>query len=294
MERPCDFAHARLFRSVAHVTNTNRHPTTAAKAAAKSTAARIASASLAVAVACDFANAGRIAIINPGFELTSRPLIDGEITNGCGGAGVTVGTRMPFRGSGVSFANPVEVPGWRTYLPPPNNPNATIWAGVLNPPVMNTINGPQPFLANMEGQHVAAAQVSWMQQTLNVKVRPSTRYQLRFRAGNGLFDLGEGVYVSLLASPDLQTLAFLNTPNVTTLALTQGVGIPPGSTGSMTQFQIEYVSPRILPANVSNRYLAISLIGSDGIPRMCFDDFQLTAIPVASVHALTPFMLSAP
>ncbi len=226
------------------------------------------------------ASADLLPVINASFEQTSRPLAPGELTNGSGGAGVSVATRMPWSGGGVSYANPVEVPGWRTLLPPPNNPNAIVYAGVLNPPTLNTINGPQPFISGQEGQNVAAAQVSHMQQMLNVQVQSNTRYTLSFLAGNGLFDVGEGVYVSLLASPDLQTLAFLNTPNVTTLALTQGVGIPPNSTGTMTRFQIEYVAPAVLPANIVNRYLAISFIGSDGIPRMCFDDFRLVATPV--------------
>ena len=107
-------------------------------------------------------------IINPGFEMTSRPLVLGEITNGAGGAGVMVGTRMPWVGGGVSFADPVEVPGWRTLLPPPQNPSAT---GVLNPPILSSGGNPVPFMTGYEGHHIAAAQVSSMQQTLNVLVQ---------------------------------------------------------------------------------------------------------------------------
>jgi hypothetical protein len=226
------------------------------------------------------ANAELLPIINPGFEMTSRPLAPGEITNGAGGAGVFVGTRFPWAGGGVSFDDPVEVPGWRTLLPPPQNPNATIYAGVLNPPILSSGGNPVPFMTGYEGQYIAAVQHSSMQQTLNVQVQPNVHYCLSFLAGNGMFDQGQAVYVGLLASPDLETLAFFGTPNVTKLVQTQGVVVPPGSDGTMTTFQIEYTSPAVLPLNVVNRYLAITFIGSDGIPRMCFDVFRLVETPV--------------
>jgi hypothetical protein len=257
--------------------------------------ARVVAASIAATATClcptgTFADL--LPIINPGFELTSRPLVPGEITNGAGGAGVFVGTRMPWAGGGVSFADPVEVPGWRTLLPPPQNPNATIYAGVLNPPILSSGGNPIPFMTGYEGQHIAAAQVSSMQQTLSVQVQPNVHYRLSFLAGNGMFDVGQGVYVGLMASPDLETLAFFSTPGVTTLAQTQGVIVPPGSDGTMTRFHIDYTSPAVLPANIVNHYLAITFIGSDGIPRMCFDDFRLQATVVPGPSSLAMIVLA--
>jgi hypothetical protein len=260
--------------------------------------ARVVTAAIAAAATCfcaTGASANLLPIINPGFEMTSRPLALGEITNGAGGAGVFVATRMPWAGGGVSYADPVAVPGWRTLLPPPQNPNATIYAGVLNPPIFDIGGNPVPFMTGYEGQHIAAAQVSSMQQTLNVQVQPNVHYRLSFLAGNGRFDLGQGVYVGLMASPDLETLAFFGTPGVTALVQTQGVIIPPGSDGTMTRFHIDYTSPSVLPPNIVNHYLAITFIGSDGIPRMCFDDFRLesTIVPAPGATALLAMMIVA-
>lgn len=61
-----------------------------------------------------------IPIVNSSFETVSRPLEVGEQTNGSGGVGVQVATRYPF-GPGASWANPVEVPGWRTRLTAPDS-----------------------------------------------------------------------------------------------------------------------------------------------------------------------------
>lgn len=217
----------------------------------------------------------QVPIVNPGFELVSRPLADGEMSNGCGGSmDVPLGTRFGFF-SPPQFTNLVAVPGWRTNLPPPNNPTATIYAGALNPATL-----PQgEYITGLEGQHVGYAMVTPMQQTLDAVVEAGTLYTLRFKAGIGLTDTSNGIYVALCAMPDRQTLAFRNQPGVITLAATLGVGAPQNSAGTMQEVVITYQSPEVLPVELVGKYLAISLNGSDGIPRMCFDDFRLTASP---------------
>lgn len=216
-----------------------------------------------------------IPIVNPGFEETSRPLADGEMSNGIGGSlSVLVGTRFSFFGA-PQFNKLVGVPGWRTLLPPPNNPTATVYAGALNPATL-----PQgEYITGLEGQYVGYAMVSAMQQTLEAQVQPDTLYTLRFKAGIGLTDSSNGVYVALCAMPDRETLAFRGQPGVITLAATLGVGAPQNTAGTMQEVVITYQSPSVLPVELAGKYLAISLIGSDGTPRMCFDDFRLTATP---------------
>lgn len=210
-------------------------------------------------------------IVNPGFEQVSRPLVVGEITNGAGGVGVPVGTRPNFFAQ-PQFVNTVEIAGWRTYLPSSQNPTALIRAGVLNPPEVSV---GVPFLTGYSGTHVATLHHIPMQQTLPIQIQPSTRYRLTFLAGYGKFDSPEGIYVSLLGAPDLTTPVYYGTGEL--LALTQGLFPPPSSEGQMLPYELEVTTPAVLPANLQSKYIAISLVGSDGIPKMNFDDFRLVA-----------------
>lgn len=164
-------------------------------------------------------------IVNPSFEQLSRPLAVGEQTNGAGAAGVPVATRFPFAGGAVSWDDPVEVAGWRTLLRPFGDP-AVIRAGVLNPPERSP---GMPFITGYDGQYLVTAQAARMQQTIEAQLLPSTHYRLSFLAGIGLFDPDYSVFVSLLASPDLDTFAYPGAPAVITLAATQGVAPPPES-----------------------------------------------------------------
>lgn len=228
----------------------------------------------ALAVA-SVAPAAVIPIVNPGFEEVSRPLAAGEMSNGSGGSlGVLVGTRTGFF-SPPQFANLVGVSGWRTYLPPPNNPTATVYAGTLHPPTLSQ----GAYITGLEGEHVGYAMISAMQQTLDAQVQAGTVYTLRFRAGIGVTDSENGIYVALCAMPDRETLAFRGQPGVITLAATLGQYAPQSSAGTMREFAISYESPAVLPSELIGKYLAISLQGSDGTPRMCFDDFRLTTAP---------------
>lgn len=212
-------------------------------------------------------------IVNPGFEQLSRPLVPGEVTNGAGGVGVLVGTRSgPFELP--QYDDPVEVPGWRTFLP--SAPDVVVHAGVLHPPT-----GGQPaFLSGYSGDNVASLRHHWIQQTLPVRWQPNTHYSLSFLAGAAADKPGDGVYVALLGSPDLETLAFAGTPGVTTV--TMSAFYPPfGSAGQMLPWSIEVTTPSVLPADLAGRFIAIAFIGSDGIPLMNYDDFRLEATRIA-------------
>jgi hypothetical protein len=230
---------------------------------------------LAAILACTAAaHAVVIPIVNPGFEELSRPLAAGEMSNGCGGAGVPVGTRTGFF-SPPSFTSLVEVPGWRTNLPPPNNPTAIVYAGALRPGA----SAQGPYMTGHGGEMLGYAMISPMQQTLDAVIEPSRLYTLRFKAGIGRTDSSNGIYVALCAMPDRTTLAFRGQPGVITLVATLGEGASQASAGTMREITISYQSPAMLPPELVGKYLAISLIGSDGTPRMCFDDFRLTATP---------------
>lgn len=215
-------------------------------------------------------------IINPGFEELSRALSLGELTNGAGGEGVPVGTRASFFAP-PQFADTVIVPGWRTLLPPPNNPTATIRAGAMMPPV----NGQTRFLSGYSGANVASLQNAFMQQTLAVMLEPNTRYELSFVAGFGVGTTPEAVYVWLLAAPDLESPYFANSPGVQVLAQTQGLFFLPQDEGLMLPYSLEYTSPTTLPASLRSKYIAMCFIGSDGIPITNYDDFRLTAESLA-------------
>jgi hypothetical protein len=217
-----------------------------------------------------------IEIVNPSFELTSRPLAVGEQTNGVGGAGVPVATRMPFVGDGApSWANPVEVPGWRTVVRPA--PNTSInRAGVLNPPM---ISG-QPFIQGQDGQNVFAIQNRQVGQVLSVTVQPSTRYRLDFLGGIGRFDSDYFFGVSLIAVDTPDTLPLENEPGVRRLAITQALNHPSNAEGQMLPYFLEFTTPSVLAPEIAGRYLGIHMYGSDGLPRVLYDNFRLEATVV--------------
>ncbi len=225
--------------------------------------------------ACLPARADLIPIINPSFEIVSRPLEVGQQTNGAGATGVFVATRFPFGGGQFKWENPVEVPGWRTIVTPQGSP-AFVYAGVLNPPL---ISG-QPFITGHDGLHVAALQVARMGQTLTTRIQPNTHYTLRFRGGIGLFGSDYFLSTSLIVVPDLQTLPHEGQPGVERLVLSSGAVPPPQTFGTMLPYSIEYTSPATLPANLADKFLGIHMWGSDGIPRVLYDDFSLEATPV--------------
>lgn len=254
---------------------------------------RTGAAALAVMTAASEGRAGLLPIVNPSFEMTSRALEPGECSNGAGGAGVDVGTWRPLLNGGLQFTNPVQVPGWRTNLPTPVNPTAQIRAGVLRNTDRVTADGPRPYLTGVAGEHVAACQSAFMQQTLDAQLEAGTRYRLSFLSGFGVLDNRDGVYVALLAAPDRATLAFTGRPDIITLVQTQGIIPAPDQGGLMQRYTIEYTSPATLPPGLGGRYLAICFIGSDGIPRMCFDDFSLDAQAVPDPGASALLALAA-
>lgn len=227
---------------------------------------------LATAAHC---RAVELPIVNPSFELTSRPLAVGEQSNGAGGLGTPVATRFPFMGGSASWANPIEVPGWRTFTRPVGD-TAIVYAGVLNPPLRNN----QPFISNPHGQNVAALQIGAMGQTLRFLIQPSTRYRLDFLGGIGLFDSNYFLSTSLIAVDDLVRLPLINQPGVQRLAQVQDAVPPQSSFGTLLPYSIEYTTPDVLPANLVGRYIGIHMFGSDGIPRVVYDDFRLDASPV--------------
>lgn len=235
------------------------------------------------------APAGILPLVNPSFEDTSRPLAIGEITNGAGGVGVPVGTR-PNHFAGAQFASTVEVAGWRTYLPTPQNPTATIRAGVLRP---HEVSPGVAYLTGYVGQHVVTSQNAAMQQTLPYQINPATRYRLTFLAAPGATGSLEGIYVSLLGAPDLTTLVF-NGSTGTVLAQTQGLIPLPGSESQMREYALEVSTPPVLPANLQGRYLAVALVGSDGIPIMNFDEFRLEFLPVCPPDFTSTVVPGAP
>lgn len=231
-----------------------------------------------------------IPIINPSFEQTSRALLVGEQTNGVGGAGVPVATRFPFAGGTPSWDNPVEVAGWRTFiLPPPET--AVNRVGVLNPPQLGEMN----FIEGQDGQNVLAIQNARCGQVLDHLVQPGTRYRLEFRGGIGLFDSDYLFGVSLITTPTLDTLPLESWPgaDVRRLAITSGLLHPPEANGQMLPYVLEYTTPAVLPVDVAGRYLGIHLWGSDGVPRVLYDDFRLEAFAVPGPGTGAAVFLSA-
>ena len=215
-------------------------------------------------------------IINPGFEHVSRPLLPGEITNGAGGAGVPVGTRVDLYAP-PQFDDLVEVPGWRTVLPPGG---FLIFTGVLNPPENDA---GEPFVTGHLGQHVVAARNVWMQQTLTEFYQPNTRYTLSFLCGGGLWEPADGVFAALVASPDIETLAFPGVPGTTTLVMSSYT-IPLGSEGTMLPWELDYQTPETLPGNLTDYHIAVAFVGGDGLTLMNFDEFHLVAETIGDVN----------
>jgi len=240
----------------------------------------------AVAFVAQQAPAADVNVVNHSFEEVSRALAIGEQTNGAGGEGVSVGTRFPFGNASVDWSNPVEVPGWRTRLLPNGSPDI-LYAGVLNPPDL----GPGPFITGQDGQNVFAIQVAQVGQTLDHVLQPNTRYTLDFRAGIGLFDSDYFFAVSLIAINDLATLPLENEPGVERLALTQNLIPSPDTFGTMLPYTLEYTTPEVLPPNLIGRYVGIHMYGSDGIPRVVYDDFRLDATPIPEPAAIGLLML---
>lgn len=213
-----------------------------------------------------------IPIVNPGFEETSRPLAEGEQTNGSGGAGVPVATYSFRTNSAVSWDNPVIVTGWRTLLS--TNPNAKAYAGAMRPWMVNPAT---PYLTGFGGSQVGVTRLTWIQQTLDHTLRPATRYRLTYKVGYGMNAPSSGVYAALIAVPDRVGVYYRNLPGTTLLAGNSGPQLAPPPMGTMAERTLEFTTPRTLPPHLQEHYIAISLIGSDGFPAMCYDDFRLQA-----------------
>jgi hypothetical protein len=239
-------------------------------------------AGVGAAVVCSASVRGEfLPIVNPGFETLNVTLRPGEQTNGAGGVPMNSGLpetpvntrwQSPFNSNGNTPQTGVIVPGWRTV---PGAPGSL--AGVLNPAVNFSGNA---WMTGFSGNHVGVAQAAFMQQTLNVQVQPSTTYTLTFLAGIGITDSEYTPLLQLLAAPDLTTFATPSTSGVVSLARVPGESIiRRAQFGAMIPFSISYTSPDVLPADLAGKYLAISFLGSDGIPRVVYDDFRLEAVP---------------
>jgi len=48
----------------------------------------------------------------------------------------------------------------------------------------------------------------------------------------------------------------------------------------MRRYEFSYTSPDVLPASLVGTNIGINLFGSDGLPRVIYDDVTLTATPV--------------
>ncbi len=216
-------------------------------------------------------------VVNPSFEDISRTLDAGEQTNGAGGKGVLVATRRPFGNPVPSWDNPVEVAGWRTRLVPQGSTDE-ILGGVLNPPLI----GGQPFITGQDGENVLAIQASQVGQTINAKIQPNTRYRLDFLGGIGLTDSEYCLSPTLIAVDNLTTLPLENFPGVIRLGNQQGgcIDVPVNTFGTMQPYSLEYTTPPVLPPELVGKYIGIHMYGSDGLPRVLYDDFHLDATPV--------------
>jgi hypothetical protein len=209
---------------------------------------------------------------NPGFEAVSRPLAAGEQTNGIGGRIIPVGTRMPFPfgGGPVDWSSPVTVWGWRTNVVPFGS-QSKLLAGVLRPPHI----GATPFVTGFKGKNVLALQAGMVGQKTKAVLQPDTTYTLKFLAGISEFDSDYFFAVSLTAVDPSATLPLENQPGVTRLAL--GTFFPPPSPdGVMRPYEFSFTTPPVLPANLVGKRVGINIFGSDGIPRVVYDDVRLT------------------
>lgn len=239
-----------------------------------SSAFRLAAAAVACFAAPSLAEI--VPIVNPGFESLNVTLRPGEQTAGAGGGITQVTTHwpQPFPSNGQSSQSGVIVPGWRTIIPPPNS---NFRAGVLRPDVEF---GGTMWMTGYSGQYIGTAQGAFMQQTLNTQWQPSTTYTLSFLAGIGITDSEYSPLIGLLATPDLERLAFSEGNGVTSIARLPIINIRREQFGTMLQFSFSYTSPSVLPLHMQGHFIAISFLGSDGIPRTCYDDFRLDAVPI--------------
>ncbi len=223
------------------------------------------------------ASAAPLPLINPGFEDVSVTLAPGEMTSGTGGGTQAVHTFWPSTFADVAGTprTGVFVQGWRSQVVPPQLGDLN--AGVINPGA--TING-QAWLTGYSGRNVAIAQNDRLQQTLNVQLQPRTVYTVRFLAGIGRSDLPYFPIVSLLGAPDLATPVYDVGLNVPLLASLENSPIGDDDLGVMRPYSFSYTTPNVLPPSLQGRYLALALVGSDGFPRVAFDDFSIDAVPV--------------
>lgn len=134
-------------------------------------------------------------------------------------------------------------------------------------------------MSGYSGNHVATAQAAVMQQSLNVQLAPSTLYTVSFLAGIGITDSSYFPIVQLFGSPDLSTFARIGVPGVSQLAQMPFVNIDRPQFGVMRPYSFTYTTPSVLPPELTSKYITLSITGSDGIPRVNFDDFQVTAVP---------------
>lgn len=219
-----------------------------------------------------------VPIVNPGFETVSRVLVGGEQTNGIGGTGTLVGTRSPIPfGSGVvDWSDPVTVPGWRTYTVPFGSASI-VHAGVLRP----TAIGNTPFITGIEGSNSLAIQAALVGQATATTLKPNTLYTLSFLGGISQFDSDYFMAVSLTAIDDSAALPIEGQVGVTRLAL--GTFFPPSNEpdGVMRRYQLTYTTPEVLPGSLVGARVGIHIFGSDGLPRVIYDDFSLTAMSLA-------------
>ena len=237
---------------------------------------------LALAAVASSAVADPVPLVNPGFEAVSRALAPGEQTNGIGGAGVQVGTMFPFPfGPGsVDWSDPVTVPGWQTPTLPFGDPRQ-ILAGVLRP----TDFGGDPFISGIGGDHVLAIQAAQAGQETSAVLQPDTEYTLGFLGGISQFDSDYFFAVSLIAIDDTATLPIEGRAGVTRLEI--GRFFPPiGPEGIMRRYEFSYTTPAILPPALVGTHVGINVYGSDGIPRVLYDDFTLTATSLSCVADL--------
>lgn len=240
-----------------------------------------------IALSSTHARCELLPIVNPGFEELNVTLRPGEQTNGAGGTTgggpitpVTTRWQFPFNPGDNQPQSGVLVPGWRT-----QNPGIGSLAAVLNPGVTF---GDRPWMTGYSGNYVGAAQAAFMSQTLDARIQPSTRYTLSFKAGIGITDSEYAPLIQLVVSPDLTTFARPDSPGVALLARGDLLSIPREQFGVMMPRSFSYTSPAVLPTELAGKYLAITFLGSDGIPRMVYDDFQLeaVAVPVPTTGAL--------
>ena len=215
-----------------------------------------------------------VPIVNPGFESVSRELVGGEQSNGIGGEGVLVGTQSPypFGGGSVDWSDPVLVPGWRTRTVPFGSPGS-ILAGVLRP---MDIDG-MPFVIGIEGDHVLPVQAALVGQATEEVLAPDTTYTLSFLGGISRFDSDYFFAVSLIAVEDGVMLPLEGEPGVTRLEI--GRFFPPSAEpdGVMRRYEFSYTTPEVLPDELVGTRVGIHVFGSDGLPRVVYDDFSLTA-----------------